>query len=59
MLNLSMSIAESDHLIFVAECENCDMDKDTECGTGACGIWLAMDVMNYAQSTILEVIEDA
>ena len=58
LLNLSMSLAESEHLIFMADCQTCDMDKDTEC-TGECGIWLAMDAMNYARGVILDELEEA
>lgn len=57
LVNLSMALAESEHLIFVAECESCEMDKDIECGTGVCGIWLVLDAMSYARGAVLDELE--
>lgn len=58
LLNLSMSLAESEQLIFMSDCQTCDMDKDIEC-IGECGLWLAMDAMNYARGVILDELEGA
>ena len=58
LVNLSMSLAESERLISLSDCLGCDPDTyDAECGTGSCGIWRALDAMNYAHSSILDVLE--
>lgn len=57
LVNLSMSLAESEHLIHL-DCETCDRDTyDACCGTGSCAIWRALDAMDYARVTILDVLE--
>ena len=58
LVNLSMSLAESEVIMFLSDCHTCDRDThDAECGTGSCGIWRAMDAMSYARVTILDVME--
>lgn len=57
LVNLSMQLAESEHLLFLSDCHTCSRDNDIECGTGSCDIWRAMDAMNYARVTILDVLE--
>ena len=59
LVNLSMSLAESGNLIFLAECESCEMDKDIECGTAVCGIWLVLDALDYARGAVLDYLEEA
>lgn len=58
LVNLSMSLAEAEHLIFLSDCHNCDREEvDAKCGTGLCQIWVARDGMDYARDIILDVLE--
>ena len=58
LINLIMSLAEAEHLIFLSECSTCDRDEvDAKCGTGLCGIWVARDAMDYARDIISDVLE--
>lgn len=57
-VNLSMSLAESEHLIHLSDCETCNQDTyDACCGTGSCAIWRALDAMDYAGGVISDVLE--
>ena len=58
LVNLSMSLAESEHLIHLSDCETCDRDTyDACCGTGSCAICRALDAMDYSRVAILDVLE--
>ena len=58
LINLIMSLAEAEHLIFLSDCSTCDREEvDAKCGTGLCDIWIARDSMDYAGGIISDVLE--
>ncbi len=58
LINLIMSLAEAEHLIFLSDCSTCDREEvDAKCGTGLCDIWIARDAMDYARDIISDVME--
>ena len=54
--DLSRTLAATDGSIFTAECTDCAMPCDTECGN-TCRAWYVMEAINYARYAVLDVLE--
>lgn len=54
--DLSRTLAATDGAIFTAECEDCSMPCDVDCGN-TCRAYYVMEAINYARYAVLDVLE--